>query len=459
MAAFFSFVLVTIVDLGVVFWVGAQLWYTFVSQLTDIEDQEQLTIERQMERRFERNFALPTLLSLLLANIGLLVANGQSGPYWIMREIVIILAIVVAAYTAFSKRLSQSIASTIPWINLLLGLALLIAVTLSGHAAAVSADLLVYAVLVDWLHLLAAALWVGGLFFIVLIYLPLLKDHSLSERASSLLTILPRFTPLAITSIIIMAVSGPFNAAVQMNSIGDVTSTAYGRTLVVKALLVGLLLFLSAMHIWLFRPRLEKAYTKYSLARDSAPSGDIDVAEQPERPLHRSDEVKQLETQVATQAGRLTSTLRWESLLGVGILLCTGLLSIFGGTLQTAAPLVQPPPAAAKPRPFVATARTSDNKYSIELNVNPNTFGTNVFTVTVRDSATGKVDTNVSVSISTTMLDMNMGTQVINLQPDGKGHFSAQGDLSMGGHWQLRIVIRAPGNTLHEAKVDMLTPP
>jgi nitrogen fixation protein FixH len=56
------------------------------------------------------------------------------------------------------------------------------------------------------------------------------------------------------------------------------------------------------------------------------------------------------------------------------------------------------------------------------------------------------------------MLDMDMGTDTVNLQPDGKGHFSASGDLSMGGNWQVRIQIRTPDNTLHEAKVKFFTP-
>ncbi len=51
------------------------------------------------------------------------------------------------------------------------------------------------------------------------------------------------------------------------------------------------------------------------------------------------------------------------------------------------------------------------------------------------------------------MLDMDMGTDSINLQPNGQGKFSANGDLSMAGHWQVRIQIRTPDNTLHEVKV------
>ena len=64
----------------------------------------------------------------------------------------------------------------------------------------------------------------------------------------------------------------------------------------------------------------------------------------------------------------------------------------------------------------------------------------------------------MGVSLYTTMLDMDMGTDNVNLLPDGKGHFAASGDLSMAGNWQLRIQIRTPDNMLHEAKVQFVVP-
>ncbi len=79
------------------------------------------------------------------------------------------------------------------------------------------------------------------------------------------------------------------------------------------------------------------------------------------------------------------------------------------------------------------------------LDVTPNRSGTNVFTVTVLDTSTSKSVTDSGVSLSTTMPDMvDMGTDTINLLPDGKGHFSANGDLSMAGKWQIGVQIRTP---------------
>jgi 5-hydroxyisourate hydrolase-like protein (transthyretin family) len=94
----------------------------------------------------------------------------------------------------------------------------------------------------------------------------------------------------------------------------------------------------------------------------------------------------------------------------------------------------------------------------VTLTITPNRSGPNAFTVSVLDRKTGRPITNVGVSLYTTQLDMDMGTDTVNAQPDGKGHFTATGDLTMSGDWQIRIQIRTPENTLHDAIVKLLTP-
>lgn len=162
------------------------------------------------------------------------------------------------------------------------------------------------------------------------------------------------------------------------------------------------------------------------------------------------------ENRLASKTRRLITILRWEPLLGVAVLVCVGLMNVFAGTLSPIA--AAQPQGGAKPQPYQATLRTTDGKFTAKLEINPNRFGTNVFTVTVIDNSTGKVDTNVGVAIYTTMLDMDMGTDEVDLLPDGKGRFSATGDLSMSGHYHIRIQIRAPDNLLHEVSTRILTP-
>src|SRR6266699_2783974 len=291
----FNLIMITLVELGAVFWVGAQLWLLFVLQPSSEDHEELNESNRQVQQRFEQRFALPTLLVLLLANVGVLlgqainitggnvatafaptllgglVASGQFGTFWLVRVIVIVLAIRLSLYRLQVYRLRPGTRPRLAnsftlWANLVLGLALFIAITMSGHAAATSSNTRVYALIGDWLHLVAAALWVGGMMFIATSYLPILRRSTVAERARSLVTLLPYYSPWAVVGVIIMAVTGPFSATVHLNSWEQLLSTAYGRALVIKILLGGALLLTSAIHVGLLRPRLKKEYQKYTYA-------------------------------------------------------------------------------------------------------------------------------------------------------------------------------------------------
>jgi hypothetical protein len=298
--------------------------------------------------------------------------------------------------------------------------------------------------------------------YLVTTYLPVIQRLPMIERARTLLTILPSYSPLALSGVVILALTGPLSATFRFTSWDQLFSTAYGRTLIVKILLVGGLIITSAYHVVLLRPRLRKEVKKYTLAaerlqntRATAGAGE---SSRTEKLISRQVEVRQ--GRLASKTQHLVKILHWEPVLGVGVLICVGLMNVFGGTLVPAGAAQQPPPpvgtnAGQSLHQIVAT---SDKKFSVTLDINPNRFGSNLFTVTVVDTRTGKVTTNVGVALYTTMLDMDMGTDSVNLLPDGKGHFSGNADLSMGGHWQVRIQIRTPDETLHEANVTFFTP-
>jgi copper transport protein len=413
----------------------------------------------------------PTLL------VGL-ASNGRFGIYWMMREVVILLAMILALYMLFQQQRSRIARTVLPIANLVLASALLIAITMSGHAAAVNPNIVSYAIVIDWLHLLAASLWVGGMIFIATNYLPVLKRLHIPQQARSLVTVLPYFSPLAIAGVLIMAVTGPFSAAFHLTSWQQFLSTAYGRALLVKIALIGGLLITSAIHVGILRPRLKKEYQKYNyavnrlgviqdkgkIAEQNRSSG-LNGQQAKTMTAEPSRATKLLAQQVRLREGRLTKktqvlsrVLRWEPILGVGVLICVGLMNVFAGTLSPIAVAQQQQPVGSKPQPYTTTAHTQDGKFTVTLSVNPNRFGTNILTVSVVDIVTGKPATNIGVSLYTTMLDMEMGTDTINLLPDGKGHFSATGDLDMPGNWEIRIQIRTPDAMLHETSVKLVTP-
>ncbi|HEX9133242.1 MAG TPA: copper resistance protein CopC, partial [Ktedonobacteraceae bacterium] len=262
----FNLIMITLVELGAVFWMGAQLWINFVLAISVEAHAEERSVNERAQRRFERYFSLPALAVLFVANIGVLVGqalnltggdlasafspallgglatSGRFGIYWIMREVVILLAMMLSSYILCRQQRPRIVNMLLPIANLFLACTLLIAITMSGHAAAVNPGIVSFAIVIDWLHLLAASLWVGGMIYIATNYLPVLQRFSIPVQARSLVTVLPYFSPLAIAGVLLMAITGPFSAAFHLSAWQQFLDTAYGRALLVKILLVGGLL-------------------------------------------------------------------------------------------------------------------------------------------------------------------------------------------------------------------------
>ena len=104
---------------------------------------------------------------------------------------------------------------------------------------------------------------------------------------------------------------------------------------------------------------------------------------------------------------------------------------------------------------FHTTLRTSDGMFQLQFTVTPNHLGLNTFTVNVDDAKSGKPATNLQVQLSTTMLDMAMGTDTLDLPSGGNGYYSTQGTLAMAGNWEIHMLLRTPDATLHEAQVQL----
>ena len=499
----FNLVMVTLVEVGAVFWVGAQLWLNFVLQTSSEKYRGEQSINQETHERFERRFSLPTLIVILLANIGVLIGQaliltggdwGRSlspaslsglatsarfGVFWLSGEGVLILAIAIALYLRTSRQRPRIVDTLLPLLNLLLGLVLFISITMTAYTVSVSNDIVTLTIVLNWLRLLATALWIGGILYMTAIYLPTLKKHALADESRSLATVLPYFTPLAITGILLTGISVLFATALNQVTLNQLTGSAYGRALIVELGLIAALAICSVFQLFLYSPRISKEYRKYAYAaqRFAAPASPTRIEVETHQnasqarsvgaertrtsglpPEPATQQVRLREKRLTKKVQTLLSLLRWEPVPGIAILVAVGLTNVFAGTLSVVPTKTTQQQSGGKTPPYISTVHTTDSKFAALLEVNPNRFGANVFTVTVTDSSTGEIDTGVSVTISTTMLDMDMGTDIISLLPDGKGHFSGTGDLSMSGNWQIAIQIRTADHTLHEATVDIVTP-
>ncbi len=138
----------------------------------------------------------------------------------------------------------------------------------------------------------------------------------------------------------------------------------------------------------------------------------------------------------------------------VGSLILIGIVVLLAACSTTGSTPSAPTEAAA----YHATLKTTDNQFVVQFSVTPNRLGLNVFTVGVEDASSGKPAPTMQAELSTTMLDMDMSTDQVDLHPQGHGQYSAQGTLSMAGHWEIRILLRTSDATLHVASVELDTP-
>lgn len=128
------------------------------------------------------------------------------------------------------------------------------AVALSGHAASARPRLL--AITNDWLHLIAGSIWVGGIGLLVLVWGPALRRGDPALRTAVTRDVLPGFGRVALPAAVLVGLSGLASLTLQLGALDELVDTAYGRILLAKMALVGVIALLSFVHVYRLRPRL-----------------------------------------------------------------------------------------------------------------------------------------------------------------------------------------------------------
>ena len=123
----------------------------------------------------------------------------------------------------------------------------LVALSASGHAANVQPAW--WGISVDSVHLIAAGFWAGGIVGLATQRPP---GGWRSPQATQLLR---RFSPIALTAFVFTVAGGGLEAVLQLGSPGALVETDYGRVLLAKIALVGLMVPLSFVAWRLRRPR------------------------------------------------------------------------------------------------------------------------------------------------------------------------------------------------------------
>jgi copper transport protein len=131
--------------------------------------------------------------------------------------------------------------------------ALLAAPGLAGHPAQSSPRGLLLAL--DWAHVGAASVWLGGLIGLLVLWFAARRGR----RLRALATVVPRFSRVALGSVLVLVATGAVAAIQHLPTLGALWETAYGRSIAVKVGLLVVALGLGAVNLLVTTPRLRAA--------------------------------------------------------------------------------------------------------------------------------------------------------------------------------------------------------
>jgi uncharacterized membrane protein len=114
--------------------------------------------------------------------------------------------------------------------------------------------------ILTWIHLVAAAIWVGGSLFIGIVFSPLLKTltDSLEERMQIMIRVGRRFNKIAVPSLIILMATGLYSSHTLLSKPELLVTTSYGTFLIIKIILVIALIITYAVHVRVIRKDVEE---------------------------------------------------------------------------------------------------------------------------------------------------------------------------------------------------------
>ncbi|KIV61872.1 Copper resistance protein D [Bacillus mycoides] len=290
---------------------------------------------------------------------------------WITQMALISMLMIVTYFAVKREKLSSFKVWSIP---IVLFIGLLVMKAFNSHAYGIRFKEI--AVVMDFLHLFAASLWMGGLSSIVL----LLRKED--DKWTMYWDAIKRFSPWATGAVIVILLTGLFNSTFFIPTIHSLFDTKYGLALLAKILLFVCMGILGIIHYVKGRMRAQQ---------------------------------------------RLGATVKVEFIIGIIVFVIVAFMTN-----------VQTPPMPPT-GPFTESKQL-DNGYELTLHVSPNKVGQNTFHITLKDENGRPVTDMEQIVLTTQSLDMNMGKGSFKVSAVSPGEYEAEGMyINMTGNWNIQV--------------------
>lgn len=411
-------------------------------------------------------------------NIGISEAiSTKFGSIWIIRvvESFLLLAISLLLYRKLTKS-NRNFSSMKPAIIILaIGILTLVTTSLIGHGAS-NGQLLPIAI--DFVHNLAASLWIGGVIYMASIVAPKIKSAPLEEftKASVLSILIPRFSTIPVIILGIIVVTGPLLLYILESNLDLTLASLYGKVLIVKLSLAAVMIGIGGYNQMIIQRQAYKIVVTEATLTTNGSSVEPTVKKTDNTILNKfNDRLRRIRSGNSKNAwnnkgsedknhdsyitegvnhivNRFSKSTKLEAIVGIALLAAVAVLvntglpaSEFQNYLQKqqqqeqqSASALSAIPTTAIQQGFTST-QFVENDSRVVLSIDPFTTGNNEFKVSFFDSKTAAAKDIKSVQMEFSQIDKGIGPIKIDTRKVSKGVFSANGAFGIPGRWDIQI--------------------
>ncbi len=324
-----------------------------------------------------------------------LLSKGRYASLWWPRLALVALALAIVAIRGVQKLPGQVAAVAMAGA--------LLTSSLNSHSAALLSGAYL-GVAVDWLHLVAAAAWIGGLATLTVV-LPTAISESRASGDRVLAQAVARFSTLALGSVVLLIATGTFQAWLQVGSWEGLFQTLYGLSVTTKIVLMALAMAAAAFNLFIARPQLAALAVKQSAAASKV-------------------------AQRFAAAVRIELALLMLVLIAAAVL--TGIAPAREEIARRSGNILE-----AGPVDRVVDAQG----LSARIQITPANLGQNTMAVELPGTDPNQVE---RVQLTLTYLDEQFGSQPVVLPPSTTqpGRWQLSNILSQAGTWQAELLVR-----------------
>ena len=180
--------------------------------------------------------------------VGAMVIETLWGHAWLIQVVGALVAVAGFALARGGRSWGWAVAT-------IAGVALAVTPALSGHAVS-TPGVTVQAVIADTVHVIGAAGWLGSLFFVLIVGIPIAVRQAHDRRGETVARLVNAFSPTALVFAGLATLTGVFAAWLHIGFSSALWTSDYGRTLLIKLAILSVVLATGAYNWLRVKPAL-----------------------------------------------------------------------------------------------------------------------------------------------------------------------------------------------------------